>query len=166
MWRNIYMQLECQRVSTKAKAIRITICRLPYLVFSISLHFSSEQIILLLNEYNNNLHLKLCTVLWENESTGYSYLPDSACPLYCKHPCLITSKESKHRIKPLRFTNKAPESKTPQCWDKEAKKRKGRGKKNHHQIDRIYLDSIHVLHLFLKRSITEAQSIANICNLK
>lgn len=77
----------------------------------------------------------------------------------------MTSKESGHQTQPLRFTNKAPDPKHHSAETKRKKEEK-EGEKNHHQVERIYFDPIHVLHLFLKISITDAHSIVNICSLK
>lgn len=78
----------------------------------------------------------------------------------------MTSKESGHQIQPLRFTNKAPESNTTVLRQRSKKEEREEKKKiTTRLIEFIWIPFMYFT-FSLKKSITKAQSIANICNLK
>lgn len=112
--------------------------------------------------------MKLSTIFWE-KSKQQSIPTSLIQPVHC-FVNICSWWQAKNQDIKYNHWDSQTRPQNPKHHSAETKKPK-RGKGggeggNHHQVDRIYLDSIHVLHLFLKISITEAQSIANICNLK
>lgn len=102
------------------------------------------------------MHLKLSTTFWEK--LKQQAIPTSLIqPVHCfVNICSWWQAKNQDKYNHWDSQTRPQNPKHHSAQTKKQKRGKGGGK-SHHQVDRIYLDSIHVLHLFLKRSITDAQ---------